>query len=69
MDELFKGLARSSPACHGRWKANSISRRTDVIEREGIPDQVDLPEVPKESQVFFEDGVLSTKGERKVEKE
>jgi HSP20 family protein len=43
----------------------------DIVEREKeYLIKVDLPEVPKEEvKVLFDDGVLTVKGERKVEKE
>jgi HSP20 family protein len=43
----------------------------DIVEREKeYLIKIDLPEVPKEDvKVLFDDGVLTIKGERKVEKE
>jgi HSP20 family protein len=72
MDELFKGfspfLTRMPRTTEGEFEFLPLA---DVVEREKeYLIKVDLPEVPKEDvKVFFEEGVLTIKGERKVEKE
>ena len=74
MDEFFKGF---SPF-FGRLPAGRVMEGeyefmppADIIEREKeYLIKVDLPDVPKEEvKVLFDDGVLTIKGERKVEKE
>jgi HSP20 family protein len=73
MDELLKGFSpfltrMPRTTMEGEFEFMPLA---DVIERDKeYLIKVDLPEVPKEDvKVFFEQGVLSIKGERKVEKE
>jgi HSP20 family protein len=73
MDDLLKGF---SPLL-GRLPARPLPGEyefvppADVIEREKeYLVKVDLPDVPKEDvKVVFDDGVLTIRGERKIEKE
>ena len=73
MDDLLKGF---SPL-FGRLPARSVEGEhefvppADVIEREKeYLVKLDLPDVRKEDvRVLFDDGVLTIKGERKIEKE
>ena len=74
MDEFFKGF---TPML-GRWPATRPSEGAhefmplaDIVEHEKeYLIKLDLPEVPKEEvKVLVEEGVLTVKGERKVEKE
>ena len=74
MDEFFKGF---TPML-GRWPATRTSEGgyefmplADIVEHEKeYLIKLDLPEVPKEEvKVLVEEGVLTVKGERKVEKE
>jgi HSP20 family protein len=73
MDELLKGFG----PLFGRWPVARVGEveefmpLADIVEREKeYLIKLDLPEVPKEEvKVLFEEGVLTIKGERKVEKE
>lgn len=74
MDEFFKGFT----PMFGRWPATRTSEGAyefmplaDIVEHEKeYLIKLDLPEVPKEEvKVLVEEGVLTVKGERKVEKE
>ena len=74
MDEIFKGftpLFGRLPMTRPLEEGYEFSPLADIVEREKeYLIKVDLPEVPKEDvKVLFEDGVLTVKGERKVEKE
>lgn len=73
MDEMLRGftpmfgrlpLARTEEAYEFLPPADIVEREKEYLIK------LDLPEVPKEDvKVLFEDGVLTIKGERKVEKE
>jgi HSP20 family protein len=74
MDEFFKGFT----PMFGRWPTTRTTEGlyefmplADIVEHEKeYLIKLDLPEVPKEEvKVLVEDGVLTVKGERKVEKE
>ena len=74
IDEFFKGFA----PMFGRFPAARVGEfgeefmpLADIVEREKeYLIKLDLPEVPKEGvKVLFDDGVLTIKGERKVDKE
>jgi len=73
MDELLKGFG----PFFGRMPTTRMAEGeefmplADIVEREKeYLIKLDLPEVPKEEvKVLFEDGVLTIRGERKVEKE
>ena len=73
MDELFKGFG----PLFGRLPMRTgdvpdeFMPLADIVEKEKeYLIKIDLPEVKKEDvKVLFEDGVLTIKGERKVEKE
>jgi len=73
MDELFKGFApflgRTPLARTGELE--EFMPLADIVERDKeYLIKLDLPEVPKEDvKVLFDDGLLTIKGERKVEKE
>ena len=74
MDDFLKGYAPMFGRMHlGRPTAEMVEFMplADVVEREKeYLIKMDLPEVPKEDvKVLFDDGVLTVKGERKVEKE
>ncbi len=74
MDELFKGFTPffgRMPVTRPLEEGYEFMPLADIVEREKeYLIKVDLPEVPKEEvKVFFEEGVLTIKGERKVEKE
>ena len=74
MDEMFKGFAPlfgRLPATRPLEEGYEFMPLADIVEREKeYLIKVDLPEVPKEEvKVLFDDGVLTVKGERKVEKE
>jgi len=74
MDEIFKGFAPMLgrlPAVRTGEELYDFMPPADIVEREKeYLIKVDLPEVPKEDvKVLFDDGVLTIKGERKVEKE
>jgi HSP20 family protein len=74
MDEFFKGLGPlwgRLPAFRAGEGMDEFLPLADVIEREKeYLIKVDLPEVRKEDvKVYFEGGVLTVKGERRVEQE
>lgn len=74
MDEFFKGLGPMwgrFPALRAGEGVEEFLPPADVIEREKeYLIKVDLPEIRKEDvKVLFEGGVLTVKGERRVEKE
>jgi HSP20 family protein len=74
MDELLKGFAPfwgRMPMARTVEGIEEFTPLADIVEREKeYLIKVDLPEVRKEDvKVLFEDGVLTIKGERKVEKE
>ena len=74
MDDFLKGYAPMFGRMHlGRPTEDmyEFTPLADVVEREKeYLIKMDLPEVPKEDvKVLFDDGVLTVKGERKVEKE
>jgi len=74
MDEMFKGFAPlfgRIPTTRPLEEGYEFMPLADIVEREKeYVIKVDLPEVPKEEvKVLFDDGVLTVKGERKVEKE
>jgi HSP20 family protein len=74
MDEMFKGFGPffgRMPAFRPLEEGREFMPLADIVEREKeYLIKVDLPEVPKEEvKVFVDDGVLTIKGERKVEKE
>jgi len=74
MDEMFKGFA----PLLGRWPTTRPGEGmydflppADVVEHEKeYLVKIDLPDVKKEDvKVLFDDGVLTVRGERRVEKE
>ena len=74
MDEMFKGFAPlfgRLPATRPLEEGYEFMPLADIVERDKeYLIKVDLPEVRKEDvKVLFDDGVLTIKGERKVEKE
>jgi HSP20 family protein len=74
MDELLKGFSPflgRMPMSRPAEGAEEFMPLADIIEREKeYLVKVDLPDVRKEDvKVLFDDGVLTIKGERKVEKE
>ena len=74
MDEMFKGFAPlfgRLPATRPLEEGYGFMPLADVIERDKeYLIKLDLPEVNKEDvKVLFDEGVLTIKGERKVEKE
>jgi HSP20 family protein len=74
MDEMFKGFAPlfgRLPTTRPLEEGYEFMPLADIVEREKeYLIKVDLPDVPKEEvKVLFDDGVLTVKGERKVEKE
>ncbi len=74
MDELLKGftpLFGRLPAARMGEAEFEFLPPADIIEREKeYLIKIDLPDVRKEDvKVLFEDGMLTIKGERKVEKE
>jgi HSP20 family protein len=74
MDEFFKGLGPlwgRFPMARTGEGVEEFLPPADVIERDKeYLIKVDLPEVRKEDvKVLFEGGVLTVRGERKVEKE
>lgn len=74
MDEMLRGFApmfgRLPPARAGE-EIHEFLPPADIVEREKeYLIKIDLPEVPKEEvKVLVDAGVLTIKGERKVEKE
>jgi HSP20 family protein len=74
MDEFFKGLGPlwgRFPMPRAGEGMDEFLPPADIIEREKeYLIKVDLPEIRREDvKVLFEGGVLTVKGERKVEKE
>jgi HSP20 family protein len=74
MDEFFKGFGPffgRLPATRPLEGTYDFMPLADIVEQEKeYLIKVDLPEVPKEDvKVLVDEGVLSIKGERKVEKE
>jgi len=74
MDELLRGFSPSLGRMQAARPVEGIEEfvpLADIVEREKeYLIKVDLPEVRKEDvKVLFDDGVLSIKGERKVEKD
>ena len=74
MDELFKGFGPMfgrMPAARWAEGAEEFMPLADIVEKEKeYLIKIDLPEVPKEEvKVLVEEGVLTIRGERKVEKE
>ena len=74
MDEMFKGFAPllgRLPTTRPLEEGYEFMPLADIVERDKeYLIKVDLPDVPKEEvKVLFDDGVLTVKGERKVEKE
>jgi HSP20 family protein len=74
MDELLKGFSPlwgRLPVARTNEGLEEFMPLADIIERDKeYLIKVDLPEVRKEDvKVLFDDGVLTIKGERKVEKE
>ena len=74
MDEFLKGFTPMFgrlPAARTGEEVYEFMPLADIVEREKeYLIKLDLPEVPKEDvKVLFDDGVLTIKGERKVEKE
>ena len=74
MDEMFKGFAPllgRLPTTRPLEEGYEFMPLADIVERDKeYLIKVDLPDVPKEEvKVLFDDGVLTVKGERKIEKE
>lgn len=74
MDEFLKGFSPflgRAPMLRTGEGFEGFMPLADIVEREKeYLIKVDLPDIRKEDvKVFFDDGVLSIKGERKVEKE
>ena len=74
MDEFMKGFTPMFGRMHLGRPMDEMLEFTplaDIVELEKeYLIKLDLPEVPKEDvKVLFDDGVLTVKGERKVEKE
>jgi len=74
MDELLKGFSPflgRMPMIRPAEGVEEFMPLADIVEREKeYLVKVDLPDVRKEDvKVLFDDGVLTIKGERKVEKE
>lgn len=74
MDEMLRGFTPMFgrlPLARTGEEVYEFLPPADIVEREKeYLIKIDLPEVPKEDvKVLFEDGVLTIKGERKVEKE
>ena len=74
MDEFFKGYAPlfgRLPATRPLEGMVEFMPLADIVEREKeYLIKIDLPEVPKEQvKVLFDEGVLTVKGERKLEKD
>ena len=74
MDELLKGFSPflgRMPVLRPAEGVEEFMPLADIVEREKeYLVKVDLPDVRKEDvKVLFDDGVLTIKGERKVEKE
>jgi len=74
MDEIFKGLSPlfgRMPVVRPLEGMREFMPLADIVEHEKeYLVKIDLPDVKKEDvKVFFDDGVLMIKGERKLEKE
>ncbi len=74
VDEIFKGFTPflgRMPATRPLEGMTEFMPLADIVEHEKeYLIKIDLPDVPKEDvKVLFDDGVLTVKGERKVEKE
>jgi HSP20 family protein len=74
MDDLFKGFTPffgRMPATRPLEGMMEFMPLADIVEHEKeYLIKIDLPDVPKDDvKVLFDDGVLTVKGERKVEKE
>lgn len=74
MDDLLKGFTPffgRMPAARPLEGALEFMPLADIVEHEKeYLIKIDLPEVPKDDvKVLFDDGLLTVKGERKVEKE
>jgi HSP20 family protein len=74
MDEFFKGFAPfmgRMPMARPLEGAEEFMPLADIVEREKeYLIKIDLPEVRKEDvKVLFDDGVLTIRGERKVERD
>ncbi|MFO1406165.1 MAG: Hsp20/alpha crystallin family protein [Steroidobacteraceae bacterium] len=74
MDEFMKGFSPMFGRLHMGRPMEAMYEFTplaDIVEHEKeYLIKLDLPEVPKDDvKVLFDDGVLTVKGERKVEKE
>lgn len=74
MDEMLRGFAPMFgrlPMARTGEEAHEFLPPADIVEREKeYLIKIDLPEVPKEEvKVLVEEGVLTIRGERKVEKE
>jgi len=74
MDDMFKGFAPlfgRTPVPRPMEAIADFLPPADIVEHEkDYLVKVDLPEVKKEDvKVFFDDGVLTVTGERRVEKE
>lgn len=74
MDELLKGfgpLFGRMPITRTGEGVEEFMPLADIVERDKeYLIKLDLPEVPKEDvKVLFDDGVLTIRGERKIEKE
>jgi HSP20 family protein len=74
MDEIFKGFTPffgRMPVTRPLEGELEFMPLADIVEHEKeYLIKIDLPEVPKEDvKVLFDDGMLTVKGERKVEKE
>jgi len=74
IDEMFKGFAPLMgrlPVARAGEAVYDFLPPADIVEHEKeYLVKIDLPEVRKEDvKVLFDDGVLTVKGERKVEKE
>src|SRR5512137_1950140 len=74
MDDIFKGFGPffgRLPAVRSLEEGHEFMPLADIVERDKeYLIKLDLPEVPKEEvKVLFDDGVLTVKGDRKVEKD
>lgn len=74
MDDMFKGFAPlfgRMPAARALETEMDFLPPADIVEREKeYLVKIDLPDVKKEDvKVFCDEGVLTVRGERKVEKE
>ena len=74
MDDMFKGFAPlfgRMPVTRPEEGRYDFLPPADIVEREKeYLIKIDLPEVPKEEvKVLVDEGVLTIRGERKVEKE